>query len=261
MCESVNVVVQSALYRCRRPSKFERSNLPFWDIRRTKYQSGDNEGEDTNNWVFVFDPAYGMNDSAKKAVEPHILGKHDISRFKKDVGGFTVRVYAPKQVEDMHAALRELDDKMSDDVELDGLEAPQLSIVTVANLDLPPTKASPDEQEGVTALMLEGFSYPLYKHLRTVGYDFYRGVHGQEGINRWCRVVKGAADATKAEKETAARRSRTAAGRSARPPATRTTGRMTSRVGMQTRARATVRGPQRRVGEHACTPPLASRIE
>ena len=50
--------------------------------------------------------------------------------------------------------------------------------------------------------MLEGFTYPLYKRLRKIGYDFYRGVHGQKGIDRWCRVVKGGADATKAEKET-----------------------------------------------------------
>ena len=135
-----------------------------------------------------------------------------------------MRVYAPKQVEDMHAALHELDHRMSDDVELDGLEMPQLTIVTVNNLDLPSTKANPDEQEGVTALMLEGFSYPLYRQLRKIGYDFYRDVHGQEGINRWCRVVKSAADMAKAEKETVVMLKRSAAGRSTRPRATLMTG-------------------------------------
>ena len=59
-----------------------------------------------------------------------------------------------------------------------------------------------EEQNNVTALMLDGFSYPLYKDLRALGYDFVRGVHNIEGINRWVRVVK-ASEAQKAEKETA----------------------------------------------------------
>merc|ERR1719399_1496035 len=125
--------------------------------RRTKYQSGDNEGEYTNNWVYAFDPAYGLNDDAKEAVKPHILGGDEISAFKRELGGFTVRVYAPKQVHDMHAALRQLDSNMADEVELDGLEAPEITIVTVANVDLPPTSSNAEVQEGVTALMLEGF--------------------------------------------------------------------------------------------------------
>jgi len=171
--------------------------------RRTKYQSGDKTGEDTNNWIFCFNPKFGTNDAAKAAVEPHALGGDKISGFNKDLDGFTVRVYAPKQVEDMHGALRELDAEMSAKVELDGLVAPEMTIVTVENVDLPATKAA-EEQEGVLALMLEGNAYPLYKKLRPLGYDFVRGVHGKEGINRWVRVVKGAADATKAEKETSA---------------------------------------------------------
>ena len=85
----------------------------------------------------------------------------------------------------------------------DGLEAPEITIVTVSNLDLPATTQN-EEQEGVTALMLDGFSYPLYRHLRKIGYDFYRGVHSQEGINRWCRIVKGATDAAAAERATIA---------------------------------------------------------
>ena len=52
--------------------------------------------------------------------------------------------------------------------------------------------------------MLDGFSYPLYKKLREVGYDFYHGVHSEAGVNRWCRVVKNAREAADAEKETAA---------------------------------------------------------
>ena len=50
--------------------------------------------------------------------------------------------------------------------------------------------------------MLDGFSYPLYKDLRALGYDFVRGVHNIEGINCWVRVVN-AGEAQKAEKETA----------------------------------------------------------
>jgi len=182
-----------------------RSDKPTTGFaRRTKYQEGDNKGEDTNNWLYVFNPAHGVdNEHAKEVVMKHALGGAQISGFKKDLGGFTVRVCAPQQVRDMHAALRELDDKMAEDVDLDGLEAPELTIVTVSNLDLPATKAHPaDEHEGVTALMLEGYSYPLYRQLRKFGYDFYRGVHGKDGINRWCRVVKSASDAARAEKET-----------------------------------------------------------
>ena len=100
---------------------------------------------------------------------------------------------------------------------------------TVANLDLPPTKANPDEQEGVTALMLEGFSYPLYKHLRTLGYDFYAA-----STARRASTVGAASSKTRPKpprpRRRPRRRSRTAAGRSTQPPATRTTGRMTSRV-------------------------------
>ena len=47
--------------------------------------------------------------------------------------------------------------------------------------------------------------------LRALGYDFVRGVHNIEGINRWVRVVN-AGEAQKAEKETAVASS-SAAGR------------------------------------------------
>ena len=102
----------------------------------------------------------------------------------------------------MHAALHQLDSQMSSaPLQLDGLEAPLVTVVTIENVDLPKTKWS-EAQEGVTALMLEGFTYPLYKKLRGLDYDFVRGVHNRDGVNRWCRVVE-ASEAAGAEKETA----------------------------------------------------------
>ena len=121
-----------------------------------------------------------------------------------------MRVYTPKQAEDMHSSLRNVDPALSPDLDLDGLEFPNITIVTVTHLDLPQTQQN-EEQNNVTALMLDGFSYPLYKDLRALGYDFVRGVHNIEGINRWVRVVN-AGEAQKAEKETAVASS-SAAGR------------------------------------------------
>jgi len=37
--------------------------------------------------------------------------------------------------------------------------------------------------------MLDGYTYPLCKLLRSLKYDFVRGVHGHAGVNRWVRVV------------------------------------------------------------------------
>jgi len=170
-------------------------------VRRTVYQSGEKEGEPTNNWIYVFNPRYGENDNAKAAVEQHTLGSDKVSGFNSALNGFTVRVYTPKQAEDMHSSLRNVDPALSPDLDLDGLEFPNITIVTVTHLDLPQTQQN-EEQNNVTALMLDGFSYPLYKDLRALGYDFVRGVHNIEGINRWVRVVK-ASEAQKAEKETA----------------------------------------------------------
>ena len=60
----------------------------------------------------------------------------------------------------------------------------------MSNLDLPAGKDS-DEQEGVDAIMLEGYTYPLYKLLRKLKYDFVRSVHGKAGVNKWVRVIGG----------------------------------------------------------------------
>ena len=81
---------------------------------------------------------------------------------------------------------------------------PQAHAVTLDNVDLPATKDHPEEQQGGSVLMLDGFSYPLYKKLRAIDYDFYRGVHGKEGINRWCRVIDSVDEQVRALKETAA---------------------------------------------------------
>ena len=58
----------------------ETSPTTAW-VRRTVYQSGEKEGEPTNNWLFVFNPRYGENDNAKAAVEQHTLGSDTVSGF------------------------------------------------------------------------------------------------------------------------------------------------------------------------------------
>ena len=50
--------------------------------------------------------------------------------------------------------------------------------------------------------MLDGHTYPLYKVLRDLDYDFVRGVHNNEGVDRWVRVVaQGVDDAANLIKE------------------------------------------------------------
>ena len=169
-------------------------------VHRCIAQSGENEGKPTKNHVFVFNPRYGLNDKAVEAIKEHRLGKDEVSSFKKDLKGFMIKVYSPKQAQDMHAALRKLDDGTAATLELAGLVAPEITAITVSNLDLPASGDAP-EQDGVTAIMLDGFTYPLYKVLRALKYDFVRNVHGKEGINRWVRVVGEGESATALEKE------------------------------------------------------------
>ena len=51
--------------------------------------------------------------------------------------------------------------------------------------------------------MLDGYTYPLYRDLRKLKYDFVRGVHGKGGFNRWVRVVGEKEQAAALEKEVA----------------------------------------------------------
>merc|ERR1712224_802032 len=89
----------------------------------------------------------------------------------------------------MHAALRQLDDALPATLDLNGWdEAPAVTAVTFSNLDLPATKDT-DAQHSVDAIMLEGYTHPLYKLLRPLKYYFVRGVHGHDGVNRWVRVI------------------------------------------------------------------------
>jgi len=174
-------------------------------VHKAKFQSGDREGEDTGNRLFVFNPRKGLNDKAIAAVKALAHGKDDVSGFKKDLKGFTIKVHAPKQATAMHEALRKLDKDTS--VSLDGIrgwEEPEVTVITLANVDLPATEKA-ESQTGVTAIMLDGFTYPLYKILRNeLGYDFVRGVHNREGINRWMRVVVDGEAAADLEKEISA---------------------------------------------------------
>lgn len=127
-----------------------------------------------------------------------------VSKFNQQLDGFAIKVHTPKQANGMHDALRALDDALPATLPaLDSFEAPEVSVVTLSNLDLPATSKT-EEQEGVDALMLEGYTYPLYRKLRGIGYDFVRGAHGKEGVNRWVCVIKGKESAATLERDVTA---------------------------------------------------------
>lgn len=152
-------------------------------------QSGDRAGDKSDNFIYVFNPRFGLNDEAKEAVQVHAYPGDTVGSFKKDLGGFTVRVHNPSQAQRMHAALRVLDESMDADLDMASLKAPEVKLVRVSNIDLPETKYH-DRREGVTVIMLEGYTYPLYKILRKDGHcDFVRAVHDKPGVNKWVRVL------------------------------------------------------------------------
>lgn len=100
----------------------------------------------------------------------------------------------------MHNALRDLDSGMEATLDTGDWEAPEVTVVHLTNLDLPETSKAPAQDE-VEACMLEGYTYPLYKQLRGLKFDFVRGVHGKEGYNRWVRVVGDSESAAAIDKE------------------------------------------------------------
>lgn len=166
-------------------------------VHKCQYQEGhERAGEDTGNRDLLFDPRWGLNEKAKEEVAKHAYGKDVVRTFNKELGGFPVRVHAPKQAMRMHDALRKLDATMREDLDLGDWTEPEVMAATLTNLDLPATKTHA-KREGVTATMLDGYTYPLYKKLRPLGYDFVRDVHGKEGVNRWVRVHEDKEDAAK----------------------------------------------------------------
>ena len=87
--------------------------------------------------MYVFNPRFGLNDAAKAAVKEHALKKNAVSEFRKELGGFTVKVHYPKQAEAMHAALCALDSELDTELDLGGMPAPETTIVSVASSALP----------------------------------------------------------------------------------------------------------------------------
>merc|ERR1719399_117300 len=83
---------------------------------------------------------------------------------------------------------------MTAELDVSDFEVPTMHVITVSNLDLPSVMTNDavitEAREGAKALMLDGFTYPLYKTLRNCDYEYYRGIHGREGIDRWVRVLE-----------------------------------------------------------------------
>ena len=159
-------------------------------VQKCKYQSGDKEGQETGNVMFIFNPRYGLNEQAKEKVKAHAYGKDEVGPFSKALDGFHIKVHAPKQATRMHTSLRELDAALPEALNLGSWKEPEITAATLTNLNLP-------GKEGVTATMLEGYTYPLYKKLRPLGYEFVKGVHGMDGVNRWVRVHEDKEDTAK----------------------------------------------------------------
>merc|ERR1712070_382946 len=81
-------------------------------------------------------------------------------------------------------------------------EAPVVNVVTFQNLDLPGTSKD-GPHEGVEAVLLDGYTYPLYKQLRNIKFDFVRGVHNKAGMDRWVKVVPDGETAEEVTREVA----------------------------------------------------------
>ena len=67
-------------------------------------------------------------------------------------------------------------------------DGPTVTVVSLSNLAVPPAD---EEGEGTVqdAIMLDGPVYPIKEDFKELGYTFFRGVHGNKGINRWVHVV------------------------------------------------------------------------
>ena len=67
-------------------------------------------------------------------------------------------------------------------------DGPTVTVVSLSNLAVPPAD---EEGEGTVqdAIMLDGPVYPIKEDFKELGYTFFRGVHGNKGIDGWVRVV------------------------------------------------------------------------
>lgn len=164
----------------------------------SKDPDGFKAGDPTGNYLFVFNPAWGLNEPAKDAVQRLAYSKDWVSSFKVNLKGYVVKVHTPTQARKMHTALRVLDPEMPEALDVGNFADPHMDMITLVNLNLPETKYTP-AHTNVTALMLQGDTYALYKTLRELGFDFVRGVHGMEGVNAWVRVMESGEVGVQAE--------------------------------------------------------------
>lgn len=190
------------------PSSYRSDKPTKTSLHEAIIQSGDREGEKSGRRYFVVNPRYGLNDAAKELLEPHVLKVDKIRPFNKDLGGFPVLVHAPKQAQEMHTALRNGLDRGKTDLPEklnvgSWTRGPTVTVVTLHNVDI---KTRDQEHAEVTALMLESEAsvYPIKEHLKKdVEYEFVRGVHGKNGIDKWVRVVEDSENTADLVKATA----------------------------------------------------------
>lgn len=171
-------------------------------VHKCVFQDGhERAGEYSDNRDFVFDPRWGLNKEAKEVVAPLTYGKDEVKGFNKSLQGFHVRVHVPKQAVRMHNALRVLDPALPETLDLGDWEEPELTAAKLTNLNVPATRHNPNAYEGVTATMINGYTYPLYKQMRRLKFDYVRDVHNKEGVDRWVRIHEDKEDVAKMQQE------------------------------------------------------------
>ena len=115
-----------------------------------------------------------------------------MSKFNRDLDGSTSTRGGQSRRDacTLHCA-RSIVPAMPEKLDVGDWEDPLITMVTLTNLNVPSTKGN-ERMEGVTAMMLDGYTYPLYKKLRALSYNSVRGVHDKNCVNRWVRGVRDA---------------------------------------------------------------------
>ena len=144
---------------------------------------------------FVFKLGSGLDQSmACQAVCSLAFGKDTVRSY---VGGFEIGVHCPQQAEMMHTALRQLDCTLQPTIDLKGWKPPKISARIASDLEV--------GQQSAEAIVLEGYTYPLYRVLQKLGYVYVRNLRGESDVNRWVRAVRNGESAVELQRDICAK--------------------------------------------------------
>ena len=94
--------------------------------------------EETGNALFVFNPKRGQNDRAKEEVQAVASAGEDVSGFKKELGGFTIKAINCQKAQDYHTAFRNVDnnsDYLPAELDLQGWVPAKMAVVKATNVN------------------------------------------------------------------------------------------------------------------------------